>query len=189
MTLEASMAETNMAMNNGRYARDNALHVEFYYQPRIDLAKTEEAGHPVHKDVLFARVTPPGGNTVDQPVNEITRQRFAKRIEQFEAMNRENTEIEGFRLEEWPAITRSQAEDLKYHKIFTVEQLAETPDGNLQTMMGGFGLKQKAQEYLEEHNGMAAQMAKMAARIEELEAGKPKPRRRAKPDLEVESEE
>lgn len=170
MIEEASMDEMNSAMNNSRYAGDEALHVEFHYKARLDPGKTEEKGHPVYKDVLYARITPPGGDTVDQPVNDITRKRFAKRIAQFEAMQDRQNTIEGYHLDEWPAITRAQAENLKFRKIFTVEQLAETPDGNLQDVMGGMGLKQKAKDYLEETTGTAAQMAAMAARIAELEA-------------------
>lgn len=175
---EATMDEMNMAMNKSRYAHDDKLHVEFYYKPRIDHQKTEEAGHPVYKDVLYSRVTPPGGSTVDQPINDLTRRRFAARIAQWEAMQGEGDGIVGFRLEEWPQITRSQVEMLKYHKIHTVEQLAETSDGNLQTIMGGMGLKQSAQKYLEKANGTEAQLAKMAARIAELEADAPKKRGR-----------
>lgn len=181
---EASMAEMDMAMGRGRYAQDDQLHVEFYYKPRIDAAKTAKAGHPVHTDVLYARITPPGGSTVDQPVNELTEKRFAERLKRWRA-NRDNHEaVEGFRLEEWAAITRSEAENLKYHKIFTVEQLAETPDGNLQGMMGGMGLKQKAQAWIEENHGTDAKLKEMAARIAELEAEQNKPRRGRPPKTE-----
>jgi len=185
---EATMDEMNMAMNKSRYAHDDKLHVEFYYKPRIDHEKTEEAGHPVYKDVLYARVTPPGGQTVDQPINDLTRKRFAARIAQWEAMNKEGDGIVGFRLEEWPQITRSQVEMLKYQRIHTVEQLAETSDGNLQTIMGGMGLKQQARDYLEKANGTEAQLQKMAARIAELEAATAEaPKRRGRPAKTAES--
>lgn len=177
MIQEATISETNVAMNNNRYAMDDKLHIVFEYRPGIDKTKSEEAGHPVHKDVLWILLTPPGGDTRERPVDSIDKVRFAQRIAQFEATQGESDGIEGFRLEEWPQITRAQAENLKYRKIYTVEQLAETPDGNLQNVMGGMGLKQKAAEYLEKTTGAEAQLAAMAKRIEELEAQAEKPRR------------
>lgn len=177
---EATMEEMNMAMNNSRYAMDHLLHVEFHVQPGLDKAKTEEAGHPIYKDVIWCRVTPPGGQTVDQPLNDITRKRFADRLAKWEAMNRDGEGVVGYRIEEWPAITRAQAETLKYMKVHTVEQLAETPDGNLQGVMGGMGLKQKAQQFLEEAHGADARIAALEAKIAELTADKPKRGRPAK---------
>lgn len=184
---EATASMTTSALNNDRYAADNRLHVEFYYKPKIDAGASEEAGRPVHKDTLYARITPPGGDTRDQPVDEITRARFADRIAKYEAANRVNEEIEGFMLSEWPAITRSQAEDLKYMKIHTVEQLAVTPDVNLQGIMGGMGLKTKAKEWMESSSGSDARLkeledtnAALMARLEALESGE-KPKRRGRP--------
>jgi hypothetical protein len=80
-------------------------------------------------------------------------------------------------LSEWPQITRTQAEELAFLNVKTVEQMATVKDSNISNMMGGYGLREKAQKWLEvndkqsvdrEKEEMRAQIVAMQAQIREL---------------------
>jgi hypothetical protein len=53
---------------------------------------------------------------------------------------------------EWNLITRTQAEELAFLHIKTVEQLASVKDSNIQNFMGGYTLRDKAKKWLETDN-------------------------------------
>jgi len=127
---------------------DEKLFVKFYMGTRKNEEKSEEAGHPVFDDVPFIRIIVPGDkNTViDTYVDEQYKRRFARLWQQFQA-NETQTQS-GLPINEWPAITRSQAEELKFLNITTVEQLAELPDVYGGKIMGFNDLKRKATTYL-----------------------------------------
>ena len=106
---------------------------------------------------------------VIRPATSMDKQRFAEHYRKFEA--REDQEaLEGTLLDEWPGISRSQCEELKYLNIRTVEQLAAVSDSNAQGVMGISFLKQKAEKYLEESKSGAneAKIAELEAKIREL---------------------
>jgi hypothetical protein len=98
--------------------------------------------------------------------------------------------VEGTLLEEWPAISRGQVEELKFLNIRTVEQLVGLSDANAQNIMGINGLKEKAKKYLEasEKEATAEKFAELEAKYEALLAAqeeKPKRTRRTKAQIEA----
>jgi len=116
--------------------------------------------------------------------------------------------MEGTPLTEWTGITRSQAEELKFWNIRTVEQLAACSDQNTQNFKGLATLKQSAQQYLDAASGKDAKYEELMemnralmSRIEELESrevanaeagfdveiveSKPKRKRRTKAEMEA----
>jgi hypothetical protein len=134
----------------GRYKNDDTLHVKFSVHPRIHPTKSEEAGRPIFEDTHYIMIMQPGNkdNIVHRPATERDKKRFAEKYKKFLA--REDQEaVEGTLLEEWPGITRSQVEELKYMHIRTVEQLAAVSDANSQNIMGIQMLKAKAVKFLD----------------------------------------
>lgn len=133
---------------------DARLHVRFYTGREKDEKASADAGRPVFRDVPFIQIAVPGDrDTVDRivwddPSNPHSdTARFPMKWAQYKAGQSE--ESTGTPLAEWPGITRSQAEELAYFKVRTVEQLASVTDGNLQRMGGGYlSLRTKAQDYL-----------------------------------------
>jgi hypothetical protein len=168
---EAMHDTTDLAMNTSRHHGDENLLVKFFQKPKINSAKTAEAGRPIYEDRLHIQIMQPGNkdSILIRPANSMDKSRFAEHLRKYEA--REDQEaLEGTPLEEWAGITRSQCEELKYLNIRTVEQLAAVSDSNAQNVMGIAHMKQRATKYLEDTAGDATAEALESAneQIQEL---------------------
>jgi hypothetical protein len=87
--------------------------------------------------------------------------------------NREEQTVEGTALEQWPGITRSQCEELKFFNITTVEQLAQVSDSHAQNFMGIQLLRTRAKTFMEAAKENAANenlAAELEARDAEIES-------------------
>lgn len=170
------------------YARDDKLHVEFYMGVSVNDAKSLEAGRPIHEDTEHIRIILSKDSIIDRPIRDTDKRRWPNKYMAFKQGNADGGVV-GTRLDQWPCITRAQAEDFKYFKIFTVEQLAEWPDSQATGIMGFHKFKNlaietiamargeapiiKMQAQLDEAKAREAakddQIAKLAARLEKLE--------------------
>jgi hypothetical protein len=173
MLQEAEHGLTAMAMSNGRYQNDDNLLVRFFMHPKLNQTRSAEEGRPIYEELPYIQIMVPGNkdSIIQRPASDMDKTRFAEHYRKFEARIDQDT-VEGTLLEEWPGITRSQAEELKYFNIRTVEQLAGVSDSNAQNIMGIQFLKQKATAYLEasKEEATAEALAEMTARLEALEA-------------------
>lgn len=173
MLLEADYGLTDAAFqsgeSNGRFAGDDKLYVKFFKKPVQDMAKSVEEERPVFKEADYIEIRQPGNKTtvVCRPARDMDKQRFSAHWKKY--VDRvESTVMEGTPLEEWPMITRSQVEELKFFNVFTVEQLASISDGNAQKFMGINILRQKAKEFLKKLKDDKSE--DYIRRISELEA-------------------
>lgn len=174
--------------NQGRYQGDESLFVRFFVRPKLDQKKSSEVGRPIYVDAPHIQIMQPGNkeSIIERPANEMDKQRFARHWRAFQDRVDEDELVEGTRLEEWPGISRSQVEELKFFHVHTLEQLVAMSDSNAQGFMGINSLKQRAKAYLEAASDNAAaeqlaeaqrqneelreQIAAMAERLEALEA-------------------
>lgn len=153
---------------------DAALHVRFQMlsifqvydstQPFLPNPKTGEpdetrpnprfTGSPVYKDVPHIEISVPSESglcllrtiEVARPDHKI---RFPRQWQIFEMSQGTGDQVIGTKLSEWPAITRSRAEELRAMKYYVVEQIANASDAQVQGIgMDGTTLRRKAQEYL-----------------------------------------
>lgn len=173
MLQEADYGLTDTAFqnnSNNRFAGDNNLLVRFLMHPRMNQARSEEEGRPIFEEVPFIQIMIPGNkeSQIFRPATKIDKNRFAEHYRKFEARIQDDA-VEGTLLAEWPGITRSQVEELKFFNIKTVEQLASMSDGSGVAVMGINGLKQRAQEFLLKANDNRVENELKAAR-EELAA-------------------
>lgn len=146
----------------GAFNPDSALAVEFYNRPVQNMFQTSKQGRPIYEDVIYVRIQIPGNKESihDTPARTDHKQRFPLQWQHF--MNRtvgDAREI-GTPLTEWPALTRSQAEEFRALKFFTVESIAKASDANIANlgMIGGMAphiLRQKAQAFLQAAAGTA----------------------------------
>lgn len=176
---EAEYGLTDVAMQSGkqqaRYAGDDQLFVKFFKHPRQDKAESIKEGRPVFKEVDYIEIRQPGNKTsvVCRPVRQMDIDRFPEHWRKYLARITDE-HVEGTPLEEWPQITRSQVEELRFFNVRSVEQLANMSDGQSQKFMGINMLKKKAQEFLEqvEQGAIKARderIAKLEARLASLE--------------------
>jgi len=136
------------------------------YEPEQDKVASTIAGRPIYRDVAYINIYAAGSrDTIVRPVRPGDKQRFAVQYKQFEAQ--EDQTVEGTPLSAWPAMTRSQVEEMKYFHIHTVEQLVDLPANKAMNIMGVATLQRKAKAFLEAASG-AAPIEQMAADIEEL---------------------
>lgn len=151
------------AQHAGRQSSGNEkLFVTFEMHPVRDEVKTAEAGHPVFEDVPFIRKVVPGdkNNIILRPANDYDKREFQKQWAAFR--DGQSAQLTGLPLKEWPAITRSEVENLAYFKVFTVEHLAELSDGAILQIGPVRHLVEKAKAFLS-----AAKEAAPAARLAE----------------------
>jgi hypothetical protein len=159
-------------------AGDDSLFVVFYMGVLKNEAKSIEQGRPIFDDVECVKIVIPGdkNNINDRPASERDKQRFSKQYAAFKQGLKEEDQITGTRLHDWPFLSRAQSEELKYLGIRTVEQLAEVRDDITSRVPGLTNLKQHAQVWLGKSKNAAEaakttkQLQDQASRIASLEA-------------------
>jgi len=198
--MEATYGQTQAAYGGNE---DESLLVRFFKHPQENQAKSEEAGRPIFEETEYIEIMTPGdkGNVVCRPVREHDKGRFPRHWDAYQKRTGDDESIEGTLLEEWPQVTRSQVEELKFYHVRTVEQLAAISDVNAQNMRGVATLKQKAAKFLDSamsneelSKKLAAQEKQIAELIAAAEAAapmpteeKPKRKRRTKAEMEADA--
>ena len=175
---------------------DATLLVKFFEKPVPDQAATKEEGRPMFKDVEFIEIRTPGNrDAVCRPARQRDIDRFPKHYEAYK--DRISTDhLEGTPLSEWAPMARSRVEELAFHNVKTVEQLAGMPDSNVSQFMGMNVMKQKAQQWLqqaqdgkasaelhselEKRDGEIAELKKAVKALTEAQAAPSKPAARKK---------
>ena len=145
---------------------DKALMVKFFYKNVQNKLESEKQGRPVFKEKTYIEIRIAGQRDAQacRPVTHQDKQRFPAHFEAFE--KRMEPPTEGMPLLEWSLVSRSQAEELAFLHIKTVEQLATVKDGNIQNFMGGYALREKAVKWLETSNAETVDREKEEMREE-----------------------
>ena len=134
---------------------DKNLVVRFFRMPVRNDTRSREEGRAIFDDVemIEIRVRGDRNNIVVHPIREDEKVRFAKAYDQF----RRGVEAtqEGTPLSEWPIMSTSMVEELKYLGFVTVEQLAEASDTVCSKFAGLLTWKQKAKAFIEFAKGIS----------------------------------
>ena len=149
---------------------ERGVYVEFRYQPVQDEEASRREGRWVGADVEYAFVTLPGGRTkIPLRVTDEVRARY--RLE-YDAWRRgEEAPLDGLSLKEWPAITRSQAEEYWRLGVRTLEDLVAVPDPVLQQLGSGARMLQhKARAWLAAATATGTTAEELAALRQDNEA-------------------
>lgn len=160
---------------------DKNLLVRFFYKNVQNKLESEAQGRPVFKEKTYIEIRVAGQRDVQacRPATHKDKQRFPAHFEAFE--KRVEPPTEGMPLVEWPQITRTQAEELSFLNVKTVEQLVNMNDSHVSKLMGGYSLKEAARKWLEKANSaeadaekeeLRAQVAALAEQVQAL-TGKP----------------
>ena len=110
--------------------------------------KTRVEGRPVGEYRDFIRIIFPGEtqSIMDREVKPEDTQRFPREWAAYQ--NNQEQIPDGTPVEEWPGLKPSEVQMLRANNIRTIEQLGEMPDVNLQTIMGGYRLRERARTFL-----------------------------------------
>ena len=171
MAMGSEQGSQGMNRNNPyRQEGDENLFVRFFMHPRQNPAKSAEEGRPIYEEVPYIEIMQPGNkeNIVSRAVRKAEQLRFPKQWDAFQSG--EEQALEGTPLEQWPALNRSQVEELRFFNVRTVEQLANMSDAHSQNFAGIQSMKQKALVFLELAKGETSNATSIVARMEALEA-------------------
>lgn len=170
---------------DGLYKTDDGAALRFYEEPQINNAATERCGRPIYDTCLMVEVITPGSRE-SAPVFECERKyaeevgiaephrghKYAEYSRQIEAFRSGNggADLCGTPISAWPAASVAMVATLKHAGIFTVEALAELPDGRFSAVgPGARSLVERAKAFVDAAAGNAPTEA-LAAKNAELTA-------------------
>lgn len=162
-----------MAIESDVQGADANLAVRFYKKAVKQEDETIAAGRPIFKDFDFVNIVVPGNGLteIDTYAREEHKRRFPRQWAHY--MNTQGAEVheEGTPIEQWPLVTRAQAEELRGRKFRTVESIAHASDQNLQSIgmiagMSPHSFREKALAFL----NLASESAEAEKKNAELEA-------------------
>jgi hypothetical protein len=162
-----------MAIDSDTQGADARLAVQFYKKSVKQEDASIEAGRPIFKEFDFVRIMIPGDNLteIDTYAQESHKQRFPRQWAHYQNQVSNHEDIIGTPLDQWPQITRSQADELRGLKFHTVESIADCSDQQLQRIgmvagMSPYNFRLKAKAFL----NLANDSADVAQREAELQA-------------------
>ena len=187
---------------------DSRLNVKFYQKAIQNNFKSNLEGRPIMEMRDFILIEVPGNQTlsIDTFAQDEDKKRFP--IEWARYQNEKTDgDIEGTLLNDWPVLNAATAAELKHFKFYTVEQIANASDAQLNTIgmaagMSPFALRDKAKAFLSSAKDTALVqqqadelskrdeiIARMEAQIAELASQANKPKAKAKAKVEEETTE
>lgn len=148
------------------------LGTRFFELPVLDPVETEKEGCPKFKPAEFVEIFIPGDRLnvpikpVDDEIKRIYRSQYKRWLE-----NKSGEQINGMPLKELPGMTASEIAEMNYHKIFSVEDLANASEESMTRITGLRAKSVRAQDYLAQAKGAkagAAMQAELAKRDMEI---------------------
>jgi len=162
-----------MAIDSDTQGADARLAVQFYKKSVKQDIASDEAGRPIFKEFDFVRIMIPGDNLteIDTYAQESHKQRFPRQWAHYQNQVINHQDIVGTPLDQWPQVTRSQADELRGLKFHTVESIADCSDQQLQRIgmvagMSPYNFRLKAKAFL----NLANDSAEVAQREAEMQA-------------------
>ena len=162
-----------MAIDSDTQGADARLAVQFYKKSVKQDIASDEAGRPIFKEFDFVRIMIPGDNLteIDTYAQESHKQRFPRQWAHYQNQVANHQDIIGTPLDQWPQVTRSQADELRGLKFHTVESIADCSDQQLQRIgmvagMSPHNFRLKAKAFL----NLANDSAEVAHREAEMQA-------------------
>ena len=162
-----------MAIDSDIQGADARLAVTFYKRSVKQEDESLAAGRPIFKEFDFVRICVPGDNLteIDTYAQESHKNRFPRQWAHYQNRTAGHEEIIGTPIEQWPLISRSQADELKGIKFHTVEAVANCSDQQLQRIgmiagMSPHSFREKAKAFL----NLATESAEVSQREQELQA-------------------
>jgi hypothetical protein len=162
-----------MAIESDIQGADSRLAVQFYKKSVKQDIASDEAGRPIFKEFDFVRIMIPGDNLteIDTYAQESHKARFPRQWAHYQNQVANHQDIIGTPLDQWPQVTRSQADELRGLKFHTVESIADCSDQQLQRIgmvagMSPHNFRLKAKAFL----NLANDSAEVASREAEMQA-------------------
>ena len=145
-----------MALPSDENNADSRLQVRFYKRPVQQEAETLAEGRPIYKEFDFVHICVAGDTLteIDTYALQSHKTRFPIQWANYQnRLGKDDQEVVGTPVGEWPLVSKSQAEELRAMKFHTVESIANASDQQLQRMgmaagMSPYAFRDKAKSYL-----------------------------------------
>lgn len=151
-----------MAIESDIQNPNSRLVVFFHKKPVKNQVRSEEEGRPIFDDVIYIKKMVPGDslNIIERPCFEDDKREFPMQWAHFQNRQGSDQMVSGTPLIEWPIISTAQAEELRGLKFYTVENIAEASDAQLQKIgmlagMSPHNFRDKAKLFLNKAKGLA----------------------------------
>jgi hypothetical protein len=163
-----------MALPSDENNADSRLQVRFYKKPVHQEQESMDAGRPIYKEFDFVHICVAGDTLTEIDTFALQQHKTRFPIQWANYMNRvgaNDQEVVGTPVSEWPLISKSQAEELRAMKFFTVEAIASASDQQLQRIgmaagMSPYAFRDKAKTFL----NLATASAETDKREQEINA-------------------
>ena len=133
---------------------DSRLNVKFYQKAINNEFKSALEGRPIMEMRDFIIIEVPGNNlsVIDTFAADEHKTRFPIQWARYQN-EKTDGDVEGTLLHDWPILNAAVAPELKHFKFYTVEQVAQASDAQLNTLgmaagMSPLALRDKAKAYL-----------------------------------------
>ena len=145
-----------MALPSDESNADARLSVRFYKKAVKQEDASNDAGRPIFKEFDFVNICVAGDTLteIDTFALEQHKQRFPIHWAKYQnKIGADDQNYEGTPLSEWPLVSKSQAEELRAIKFYTVEAVANASDQQLQRIgmsagMSPYAFRDKAKSFL-----------------------------------------
>ena len=160
-----------MALESDIQNANSRLVVFFHKKAKKNNFRSEQEGRPIFDDVIYIKKMVPGDSLsiIDRPMYESDKNEFPLQWAHFQNRQSDDQMVSGTPLIEWPILTTAQAEELRGLKFYTVENIANASDSQLQRigMLAGMSphtFRDKAKLFINK----AKDIAEESKREEEL---------------------
>ena len=151
-----------MAIESDIQNANSRLVVFFHKKAKKNNFKSEQEGRPIFDDVIYIKKMVPGDSLsiIDRPMYESDKNEFPMQWAHFQNRQSDDQMVSGTPLIEWPIISTAQAEELRGLKFYTVENVADASDAQLQRIgmlagMSPHSFRDKARLFLNKAKGLA----------------------------------
>ena len=165
-----------MAIDSDVQGADARLAVQFDKKSVKQDIASDEAGRPIFKEFDFVKIMIPGDNLteIDTYAQNSHKQRFPRQWAHYQNQMGSHEDVIGTPIDQWPQVTRSQADELRGLKFHTVESIADCSDQQLQRIgmvagMSPHNFRLKAKAFLNLANN-SAEVAQREAEMQALRA-------------------
>lgn len=151
---------------------DSVLAVRFYAREMENEFLTTAEGRPIKYMADFVRIEIPGNmlSIIDTVANDGHKERFPLQWARYQN-SKGSGDVQGTLLHDWNLLTPAQASELKHFKFYTVEQVANASDQQINALgmaagMSPFAFRDKARAFLaaSKDSGIVMQQAEELAR-------------------------
>lgn len=166
----SELADIDVSFLDARQGQmDKNLYVRFFVDAVQDLEKTTLEGRPIFRDAEMVEIRVRGdrNNIVIREVTPQDKKRFKAAYADFKSDGEKLSS--GTPLSQWPAMSRSMVEELKYLGFRTVEDVAAAEELAFNKVMGLRAMAEKAKYFLEQAKGLAP-LDTLQAKVDELAA-------------------